>query len=38
MLITMEETQLDDKKSKVSELLGEGMAILSATMDIGKRG
>jgi hypothetical protein len=33
MLITMEETLLDDKKSKVSELLGACMAISSATMD-----
>jgi hypothetical protein len=33
VLITMEETLLDAKQSKVSELLGAGMAISSATMD-----
>jgi hypothetical protein len=33
VLITMEETLLDAKQSKVSELLGEGMEISSATMD-----
>jgi len=33
MLITMEETMLDSKHSKVRKLLGSDMAISNATMD-----
>jgi hypothetical protein len=36
MVITTEETLLDAKKDKVSELLGEGMAISHATIDRAK--
>jgi hypothetical protein len=36
VIVTTEETMFDAKKSKVSELLGIGMALSSATIDRAK--